>query len=67
MTRNILTIHYGPKGAKVIPNVPLVAVQPRPLNERLWELVEKETGGTITEAERAQLNALCNELEQGNG
>jgi len=67
MTRNILTIHYGPLGAKVIPNIPLVTTQPRRLNERLWELHRKAADRTITPEESAELDMLCDELEKGNG
>ena len=42
--------------------IPLVT-PPRPLNERLWSLIAKEQDGTITKAETAELNALCDNLE----
>jgi len=67
MTRKILTIHYGPQGAKVIPNIPLVTTQPVRLNERLWELHGKAADRTITAEEIRELDALCIELEKSNG
>lgn len=67
MHRKILTISYGKEGARVIPSIPFITEQPRPLNSRLWQLHAREAEGTITDAERAELNALCNELERGNG
>lgn len=51
------------EGGFTLQAVPTVAVMPRPLNERLWELVGKEAARTIVSAERVELNALCAELE----
>ena len=51
------------EGGFTIQAVPTVAVTPRPLNERLWELVGKETARTIASHERVELDALCLELE----
>jgi hypothetical protein len=51
------------EGGFTIGAVPTVTVTPRPLNERLWELVGKETARTIAPAERVELDALCAELE----
>jgi hypothetical protein len=51
------------EGGFTIQAVPTVTVTPRPLNERLWELVSKETARTIAPAERVELDALCVELE----
>ena len=51
------------EGGFTIQALPTVTVTPRPLNERLWELVGKETARTIAPAERIELEALCAELE----
>ena len=51
------------EGGFTIQAIPTVAVTPRPLNSRLWELVGKETARTIDPVETAELNALCAELE----
>ena len=51
------------EGGFTIQAVPAITVTPRPLNERLWELVGKETARTIAPAERVELDALCAELE----
>lgn len=51
------------EGGFTIRAVPAVMVMPRPLNERLWELVGKETDRTIAPAECMELDALCAELE----
>ncbi|MCH8617165.1 hypothetical protein LZ016_13790 [Sphingomonas sp. SM33] len=40
-----------------------VAVMPHALNERLWELVEREVDGTATPADVTELDRLCAELE----
>lgn len=48
---------------QTIPHIPLIAVEPRPLNQRLWELHRKEVAGTATAQERAEMDALCSELE----
>lgn len=41
-----------------------IAVSPRPLNARLWQLVRKETAHTINAAERVELDRLCETLER---
>ncbi len=43
--------------------VPLIQATPRPLNARLWLLVEREQAGAATEAETLELSALCRALE----
>ena len=48
-----------------IPKIEPITVQPRPLNERLWELHGKNADGSITAAEKAELDALCDALEAG--
>jgi len=67
MTRKILTIHYGLHGPQMIPHIKPITVQPRRLNERLWELHRKAADRTITPEESAELDMLCDELEKGNG
>lgn len=51
------------EGGFTIQSVATVAVAPRPLNTRLWELVGKEMACSIAPAERIELNALCAGLE----
>jgi hypothetical protein len=48
---------------KTIPPIPLVTVEPRPLNARLWELHAKSIDRTLTPEEANELEALCNRLE----
>ena len=51
------------EGGFTLQAVPTITAKPLPLNERLWELVGKETARTIAPAERVELDALCLELE----
>lgn len=51
------------EGGFTIQAVPTVAVAPRALNSRLWELTGKETAHTITPSEKAELDAICADLE----
>lgn len=52
------------EGGFAIRAVPTATATPRPLNERLWELTAKEVAHTIAAVERAELDALCAELER---
>jgi hypothetical protein len=47
----------------MIPTIPLITVQPRQLNERLWLLHAKSADRTITPMEAVELTCLCNALE----
>ena len=42
-----------------VPRVPRV----RPLNARLWELIERENTAQLSDDETDELNALCAQLE----
>lgn len=46
-----------------IPTLAPIAVAPRDLNDRLWQLIAKEVAGTATPKERIELDALCASLE----
>lgn len=46
-----------------IPRIPLIAVQPRRLNERLWTLFALSAEGKATPAHKRELDALCKSLE----
>lgn len=46
-----------------IPSIPFVKEQVRPLNSRLWDLVEKAAKKTITPAESRELDVMCQALE----
>ena len=48
-----------------IPRLPLIEVQPRRLNRRLWELFALSAEGKATAAHKRELTALCNALEAG--
>lgn len=52
-----------------IPRLIPIGIQPRPLNDRLWRLVDKEAAGTLSPMERIELDCLCKSLEteQDNG
>jgi len=64
MTRKTLTISSGKRRPASILDIPLITIQPRQLNTRLWELMGKEADRTITAEETAELNALCSKLEK---
>jgi hypothetical protein len=46
-----------------IPTLEPITVTPHALNERLWELVNKEVDGSATPGEIAELNRLCDAPE----
>lgn len=47
----------------MIPVLKPITETVRPLNARLFELCGKEAGGKITQAEKHELDALCQTLE----
>lgn len=47
----------------MIPHIPRITVEPQLPSERLWELVRKDAANIATHDERAELDALCAELE----
>lgn len=51
-----------------LPTIPRITVEPVKLNERLWELHGKCAAGTMTDAERRELDVMCAaaEAEQDN-
>jgi hypothetical protein len=51
----------------MIPQVPLVTIQPRLPNARLFELCGKEAGGKLTALEKIELDCLCKLLEAETG
>jgi hypothetical protein len=51
------------EGGFTIQALPTVAVAPRALNSRLWKLTGKETAHAITPSEKAELDAICADLE----
>lgn len=48
-----------------IPAIPQITVEPRPLNPRLWELVELEQAGLISTTQKLELDCLFRALESG--
>lgn len=48
---------------RTIPTLAPINAKPRRLNERLWQLIAKETAGTATARERAELDVICARLE----
>lgn len=49
----------------MIPRIKPIEVTPRKLNARLLYLHGKEIAGTLTAAEKLELDALCKALEGG--
>lgn len=47
----------------IIPRLRPIEVAPHPLNERLWDLIGKETIEGLTSEETAELNAIFAEME----
>ena len=43
--------------------IPRVTAKPRSLNERFWQLINRELDGTITPQETAELNEISDRLE----
>ena len=48
----------------MIAPIPRVTVKPRSLNERFWQLINREHAGTITPQETAELNEISDQLER---
>lgn len=51
----------------MIPTPPLITIEPRLPNARLWFLHEKAKDRTITPLEAVELETLCNFLEANSG
>lgn len=51
----------------MIPVLKPITETVRPLNARLFELCGKEAGGKLTQAEKHELDCLCEFLEEESG
>jgi hypothetical protein len=50
-------------GMTPIPSLATIGIRPRPLNDRLWELIAKERDGTITAPEQLEINLMFLAME----